>query len=133
MEDHAPYGGVVPEIAARVHIEALDRLIEQALAEAGVELSDLDAIAATAGPGLIGGVMVARWGWPAVFWFRAPIALVSLIFFRSFAAPAASKGERFDIAGALLLALGLTALRRSSSRCPRCSKCRSRPSPRPRC
>ena len=58
LEDHAPYGGVVPEIAARAHIEALDRLIEQALAEAKLELSDLDAIAATAGPGLIGGVMV---------------------------------------------------------------------------
>jgi N6-L-threonylcarbamoyladenine synthase len=58
LEDHAPYGGVVPEIAARAHIEALDRLIEQALAEARLELSDLDAIAATAGPGLIGGVMV---------------------------------------------------------------------------
>jgi N6-L-threonylcarbamoyladenine synthase len=48
----------VPEIAARAHIEALDRLIEQALAEAKLELADLDAIAATAGPGLIGGVMV---------------------------------------------------------------------------
>ncbi len=56
--EHAPYGGVVPEIAARAHVEALDVLIEQALAEAGVELSNLDAIAATAGPGLIGGVMV---------------------------------------------------------------------------
>jgi N6-L-threonylcarbamoyladenine synthase len=58
MEEHAPYGGVVPEIAARAHIEALDTLIEQALDAAGVKLSDLDAIAATAGPGLIGGVMV---------------------------------------------------------------------------
>jgi N6-L-threonylcarbamoyladenine synthase len=58
LEEHAPYGGVVPEIAARAHIEALDRLIEQALAEAKLELADLDAIAATAGPGLIGGVMV---------------------------------------------------------------------------
>jgi N6-L-threonylcarbamoyladenine synthase len=58
LADHAPYGGVVPEIAARAHIEVLDRLVEQALAEAKLELSDLDAIAATAGPGLIGGVMV---------------------------------------------------------------------------
>ena len=58
LEDHAPYGGVVPEIAARAHVEALDRLIEEALKEAKLELSDLDAIAATAGPGLIGGVMV---------------------------------------------------------------------------
>jgi N6-L-threonylcarbamoyladenine synthase len=55
---HAPYGGVVPEIAARAHVEMLGPLIEQALAEANVTLNDVDAIAATAGPGLIGGVMV---------------------------------------------------------------------------
>src|SRR3954470_5445499 len=55
---HRPYGGVVPEIAARVHVEALEPLIEAALAEAGVTLSQVDAVAATAGPGLIGGVMV---------------------------------------------------------------------------
>ncbi len=58
LDAHRPYGGVVPEIAARAHVERLDAVIEEALAEAGVELSDLDAIAATAGPGLIGGVMV---------------------------------------------------------------------------
>jgi N6-L-threonylcarbamoyladenine synthase len=55
---HRPYGGVVPEIAARAHVEILPALIEQALAEAGVKLAEVDAIAATAGPGLIGGVMV---------------------------------------------------------------------------
>jgi len=56
--EHAPYGGVVPEIAARAHSERLAPLIEQVLAEAGLSLADCDAIAATAGPGLIGGVMV---------------------------------------------------------------------------
>jgi N6-L-threonylcarbamoyladenine synthase len=55
---HSPFGGVVPEIAARAHVEILPRLIEQALAESGVGLADVDAIAATAGPGLVGGVMV---------------------------------------------------------------------------
>src|SRR3954471_6187694 len=55
---HRPYGGVVPEIAARAHVEVLGPLVEAALAEANVTLSDVDAIAATAGPGLIGGVMV---------------------------------------------------------------------------
>jgi N6-L-threonylcarbamoyladenine synthase len=55
---HRPFGGVVPEIAARAHVEALAPLVEKALAEAGKSLSDVDAIAATAGPGLIGGVMV---------------------------------------------------------------------------
>ena len=57
-EAHAPYGGVVPEIASRAHLEILDRLIEQALTEAEITLDEVDAIAATAGPGLIGGVMV---------------------------------------------------------------------------
>jgi len=56
---HRPYGGVVPEIAARAHVEALIPLTEAALAEAGVTLDQIDAVAATAGPGLIGGVMVA--------------------------------------------------------------------------
>ncbi|QNQ09115.1 tRNA (adenosine(37)-N6)-threonylcarbamoyltransferase complex transferase subunit TsaD [Sphingomonas alpina] len=55
---HRPYGGVVPEIAARAHVEALMPLIEGALGDAGVSLAEVDAIAATAGPGLIGGVMV---------------------------------------------------------------------------
>ena len=58
IEDHAAYGGVVPEIAARAHIEVMDLLVKRALASAGVALSDIDAIAAAAGPGLIGGVMV---------------------------------------------------------------------------
>ena len=57
-EAHAPYGGVVPEIASRAHLEILDGLIERALADAGISLHEVDAIAATAGPGLIGGVMV---------------------------------------------------------------------------
>ncbi|MBK9588647.1 MAG: tRNA (adenosine(37)-N6)-threonylcarbamoyltransferase complex transferase subunit TsaD [Sphingomonadales bacterium] len=56
--EHRPFGGVVPEIAARAHVEALAPLIEGALADAGMRLADVDAIAATAGPGLIGGVMV---------------------------------------------------------------------------
>ena len=54
---HAAYGGVVPEIAARAHAERLDLCVEEALAEAGVALRDVDAIAVTAGPGLIGGVL----------------------------------------------------------------------------
>ena len=56
--EHAPFGGVVPEIAARAHAERLTPMIEGVLADANVALTDLDAIAATAGPGLIGGVMV---------------------------------------------------------------------------
>jgi N6-L-threonylcarbamoyladenine synthase len=55
---HAPYGGVVPEIAARAHAEVIDLIIGRALKEAGVGVAALDGVAATAGPGLVGGVMV---------------------------------------------------------------------------
>ncbi|MEK1933005.1 MAG: tRNA (adenosine(37)-N6)-threonylcarbamoyltransferase complex transferase subunit TsaD [Pararhizobium sp.] len=58
LEEHSVYGGVVPEIAARAHVEALDTLVEEALLRAGVTLADIDAIAATSGPGLIGGLLV---------------------------------------------------------------------------
>jgi N6-L-threonylcarbamoyladenine synthase len=56
---HQPYGGVVPEIAARAHVEILPGLIRRVLDESGLAVDEVDAIAATAGPGLIGGVMVA--------------------------------------------------------------------------
>jgi N6-L-threonylcarbamoyladenine synthase len=58
LDEHAAFGGVVPELAARAHLTYLDHIIRQASREAGVKLSDVDAIAATAGPGLIGGVLV---------------------------------------------------------------------------
>lgn len=58
MDEHARYGGVVPEVAARAHLEALQPAIETALAEAQVELADLDAVAVTSGPGLAGALMV---------------------------------------------------------------------------
>jgi N6-L-threonylcarbamoyladenine synthase len=57
-DHHRAFGGVVPEIAARAHAELMTPLVETALADAGMTLDDVDAIAATAGPGLIGGVMV---------------------------------------------------------------------------
>lgn len=58
MEEHARYGGVVPEVAARAHLEALRPTLDAALAEAGVALSDIDAVAVTSGPGLAGALMV---------------------------------------------------------------------------
>ena len=58
LGEHRRFGGVVPEIAARAHLERIDGLVTQALDEAGIGLADLDGVAATAGPGLIGGVMV---------------------------------------------------------------------------
>jgi N6-L-threonylcarbamoyladenine synthase len=57
-EEHAPYGGVVPEIAARAHVEALDSIVTRAMIEANLSFDMLDGIAAAAGPGLIGGVIV---------------------------------------------------------------------------
>lgn len=58
LAEHRPYGGVVPEIAARAHVECLDAIVEAALAEAHVEIAGLSGIAATAGPGLNGGLVV---------------------------------------------------------------------------
>ena len=58
MDEHARYGGVVPEVAARAHLEALRPTLEAALAEAGVTLDEVDAIAVTSGPGLAGALMV---------------------------------------------------------------------------
>jgi N6-L-threonylcarbamoyladenine synthase len=54
MEEHARYGGVVPEVAARAHLEALPGVITEALETAGLGYRDLDAIAVTTGPGLVG-------------------------------------------------------------------------------
>ena len=58
IAEHTPYGGVVPEIAARAHVEILDGMIQDAARDAGMSLVGLDAVAAAAGPGLIGGVLV---------------------------------------------------------------------------
>ncbi|SOD98919.1 tRNA (adenosine(37)-N6)-threonylcarbamoyltransferase complex transferase subunit TsaD [Caenispirillum bisanense] len=58
FEEHRPYGGVVPEIAARSHLDHIDRLVDEAMTRAGLSYDALDAVAATAGPGLIGGVIV---------------------------------------------------------------------------
>ena len=58
LAEHLPYGGIVPEIAARAHLDYLPPLISRALAEAGVILGEIDGVAAAAGPGLIGGLIV---------------------------------------------------------------------------
>ena len=62
IPEHQKYGGVVPELAARAHILAIDDVIRKTLDAAGKSISDIDVIAATAGPGLIGGVLI---GWMA--------------------------------------------------------------------
>src|SRR4051794_2454109 len=66
--EHAPYGGVVPEIAARAHLDRIDGLIERALDEAGVSFHELDGVAAAAGPGLIGGLIVGSMAAKGIAW-----------------------------------------------------------------
>ncbi|MAF94399.1 MAG: tRNA (adenosine(37)-N6)-threonylcarbamoyltransferase complex transferase subunit TsaD [Rhodospirillaceae bacterium] len=58
IDDHRPFGGIVPEVAARAHLELIDGIVDRAMGRAGVEFSDLDAVAATGGPGLIGGLLI---------------------------------------------------------------------------
>ena len=58
VEQHVRFGGVVPEVASRAHLEAMQQVIKQALKDAGVSIKDIDAIAVTAGPGLIGALLV---------------------------------------------------------------------------
>jgi len=58
IDEHAAFGGVVPEIAARSHVEMIDGVARRAMREAGIDYAALDGVAATAGPGLVGGVMV---------------------------------------------------------------------------
>ncbi len=58
VSEHAAFGGVVPEIAARAHVEVLDQIIAKAVSEAGIRMDEIDGVAAAAGPGLIGGVIV---------------------------------------------------------------------------
>src|SRR5690606_41755396 len=60
IKEHTPFGGVVPEIAARAHVTELDRLIDRAMREAGIGYGDLSAVAATAGPRLGGGGLGGR-------------------------------------------------------------------------
>jgi len=78
MAEHAPYGGVVPEIAARAHLDHLDGLICAALDEAGVGFDDLDGVAASAGPGLIGGLIVGTMAAKGIAWATGkPFAAVN--------------------------------------------------------
>ena len=66
--EHAPFGGVVPEIAARAHLDHLDTLVGRALAEADVTLAEIDGVAAAAGPGLIGGLIVGTMMGKGIAW-----------------------------------------------------------------
>ena len=71
LEEHAAFGGVVPEIAARAHVEAMDRLIAEALEQSGMTLAELDGVAATVGPGLVGGLIVGAMSGKAIAYAAA--------------------------------------------------------------
>src|SRR5438105_10761834 len=78
LDEHAPYGGVVPEIAARAHLDHIAGLVERALAEAGTGVDRLDGIAAAAGPGLIGGLIVGSTAAKGLAWAaRKPFIAVN--------------------------------------------------------
>ena len=77
QDEHILYGGVVPEIAARAHVQRIDEVVNRALAEAGCALSDIDAVAVTAGPGLIGALLVGVcWAKAAAFGLGKPLVTV---------------------------------------------------------
>ena len=77
QDEHILYGGVDPEIAARAHIQRIDEVVDRALVEAGCTLSDIDAVAVTAGPGLIGALLVGVcWAKAAAFGLGRPLVAV---------------------------------------------------------
>ena len=90
QEEHKVFGGVVPEIAARSHLDHIDEIIESCVSKAGIRLEDLDAIAASSGPGLIGGVVVGvmpkLWHLPST-----NLSLPSIIWKAMHSAPASPK------------------------------------------
>jgi N6-L-threonylcarbamoyladenine synthase len=78
LAEHAPYGGVVPEIAARAHLNHIDGLIRAALGEADLSVAELDGVAAAAGPGLIGGLIVGTMAAKGIAWAtKKPFAAVN--------------------------------------------------------
>ena len=103
--EHAPFGGVVPEIAARAHAERLAPMIDGVLADANISLTDCDAIAATAGPGLIGGVMVGLVSAKALA-MATDIPLIAVNHLEGHALSPRLADESIDFPYALLLVSG---------------------------
>ena len=104
IDDHAAFGGVVPEIAARSHVEMIDGVARRAMADAGLRYGDLDGVAATAGPGLVGGVMVGLGFGKAVALARG-LPLVAVNHLEGHAV-SARLGARVDYPFLLLLVSG---------------------------
>ena len=110
QDEHTLYGGVVPEIAARAHVQRIDDVVDRALAEAGCGLSDVDAVAVTAGPGLIGALLVGVcWAKAAAFGLGKPLVTVHHMEAHLFA-PSLENPEAVPPFVALLVSGGHTLL-----------------------
>lgn len=110
QDEHAVYGGVVPELASRAHLRVLDDVVEGALRQANVTLRDVDLIAVTAGPGLIGALLVGvGWAKAAAYALRAPLVAVHHMEAHLFA-PAIENPEAHPPFVALLVSGGHTLL-----------------------
>ena len=110
QDEHALYGGVVPEIAARAHVQRIDDVVDRALREAGCVMSDLDAVAVTAGPGLIGALLVGVcWAKAATFALARPLVTVHHMEAHLFA-PSLENPEAVPPFVALLVSGGHTLL-----------------------
>ena len=110
QDEHALYGGVVPEIAARAHVQRIDDVVDRALGEAGCVMSDLDAVAVTAGPGLIGALLVGVcWAKAAAFALARPLVTVHHMEAHLFA-PSLENPEAVPPFVALLVSGGHTLL-----------------------
>ncbi|MED5564322.1 MAG: tRNA (adenosine(37)-N6)-threonylcarbamoyltransferase complex transferase subunit TsaD [Gemmatimonadota bacterium] len=111
QDEHILYGGVVPEIAARAHIQRIDEVVDRALVEAGCTLSDIDAVAVTAGPGLIGALLVGVcWAKAAAFGLGSPLVAVHHMEAHLFA-PSLENPDAVPPFVALLVSGGHTLLR----------------------
>ena len=110
QDEHTLYGGVVPEIAARAHVQRIDEVVDSALGEAGCALSDVDAVAVTAGPGLIGALLVGVcWAKAAAFGLGRPLVTVHHMEAHLFA-PSLENPEAVPPFVALLVSGGHTLL-----------------------
>ena len=110
QDEHTLYGGVVPEIAARAHVQRIDEVVDRALGEAGCRMSDVDAVAVTAGPGLVGALLVGVcWAKAAAFALGRPLVTVHHMEAHLFA-PSLENPEAVPPFVALLVSGGHTLL-----------------------
>ena len=124
-EVHAPYGGVVPELASRRHIEVIVPVVEKALAEADVRLTDLDGMAVTQGPGLVGSLLVGCSMAKALAWaHRLPLVGVNHLEGHIYAAFLTDDPPEYPFL-ALVVSGGHTALYHAEAQIGRAS-CRER-------